>query len=81
MTDSNLNISGKITVTVDTSLCQQSGMCTNLLPTLFSLDENDELKLCVNEISKEMLSKLSDAAGCCPTGAISVKMSPIDTDT
>jgi ferredoxin len=60
-------------VTVDTDLCEANGVCSALVPEVFSLDESDELTILVSEIPPELGDRVRDAVQSCPKMALTLE--------
>jgi ferredoxin len=60
-------------VHLDTTLCQNTGLCTGLAPQVFELDEDDgTLTVLTTEPADDLRDEVQDAADACPMGALSV---------
>lgn len=57
-------------VTVDADLCEANGVCSGLVPEVFSLDETDELRILVSEIPPELADRVRYAVRSCPKTAL-----------
>ena len=58
-------------IEVDMSLCQSHGSCVYAAPSVFELDERDQLQYRTRP-EGELREQVLDAANVCPTGAITV---------
>jgi ferredoxin len=61
-----------VKVTVDRDKCDSQGVCTNLCPQVFDLNDDDVLEI-LNENPPEALRpEVESAVRACPKGAITV---------
>jgi ferredoxin len=57
-------------VTVDRDLCEANGVCANLVPQVFELDDDDELHIATGEVPAELAGKVRLAVQSCPKMAL-----------
>jgi len=57
-------------VTVDTGLCEANAVCADLVPRVFSVDEEDELHILVSEVPPELEDAVGEAVRSCPKTAL-----------
>ncbi len=62
-------------ITVDRLQCEANGICEELSPEVFSLDDNDDLQLLVTEVSAELLEDVEAAVNSCPKQALTLESS------
>ena len=60
-------------VCIDPELCSGCGPCVDICPEIFELNEEGIAVVKVNEVSAELQDACKEAAGDCPTEAISIK--------
>ena len=59
-------------VTVDSDLCEANGVCANLVPQVFDLDDEDVLHITVGEVPADLAGKVRLAVQSCPKMALSL---------
>lgn len=57
-------------VSVDYDLCEANGLCEGVAPTVFELDDDDQLQLLRDDVEGEELAGARRAATICPKAAI-----------
>jgi ferredoxin len=57
-------------VIVDRDLCEANGVCANLVPQVFELDDDDELHIAAGEVPAELAGKVRLAVQSCPKMAL-----------
>jgi ferredoxin len=57
-------------VIVDRDLCEANGVCANLVPQVFELDDGDELHIAAGEVPAELAGKVRLAVQSCPKMAL-----------
>lgn len=57
-------------VRVDPDLCEANGVCANLVPQVFDLDDNDELHIAAGEVPDGLADKVRLAVQSCPKTAL-----------
>jgi ferredoxin len=62
-----------VIVIVDREKCDAQGVCTNLCPKVFELNDDDELEVLDPSPPEELRSSVVAAARACPEGAITVQ--------
>jgi len=60
-------------VTVDPDLCEANGVCANLVPQVFDLDDEDVLHITVGEVPAGLADKVRLAVQSCPKMALSLE--------
>ena len=60
-------------VTVDPDLCEANGVCANLVPQVFDLDDDDVLHISAGEVPADLAGKVRLAAQSCPKMALSLE--------
>jgi ferredoxin len=60
-------------VTVDPDLCEANGVCANLVPQVFDLDDEDVLHITVPEVPAGLADKVRLAVQSCPKMALSLE--------
>jgi ferredoxin len=55
---------------VDRDLCEANGVCANLVPQVFELDDDDELHIATGEVPAELAGKVRLAVQSCPKMAL-----------
>ena len=60
-------------VTVDPDLCEANGVCANLVPQVFDLDDDDVLHISAGEVPADLADKVRLAAQSCPKMALSLE--------
>lgn len=58
---------------VDRTKCCGYGMCTEVCPSVFSLDENGKVVASMAEIPDELLESAEEAAYLCPAEVIAIR--------
>ncbi len=59
-------------VVVDMDLCEAHGVCVDLSPEVFALDDNDDLVLLMEFPREELRDSVVGAARGCPKAAITM---------
>jgi ferredoxin len=59
-------------VTVDPDLCEANGVCANLVPEVFELDDDDNLHITAGDVPAELADKVRLAVQSCPKMALSL---------
>ncbi len=57
-------------VTVDHDLCEANGVCANLVPQVFDLDDDDVLHITTGEVQAGLTDKVRLAVQSCPKMAL-----------
>jgi ferredoxin len=60
-------------VTVDPDLCEANGVCANLVPEVFDLDDNDELHIAAGDVPPGLADKVRLAVQSCPKMALRIE--------
>ena len=60
-------------VTVDPDLCEANGVCANLVPQVFDLDDDDVLHITAGEVPADLTDKVRLAVQSCPKMALSLE--------
>ena len=61
-------------VKVDKDLCASCGVCTDICPEVFELDDDDKASVKVETVPPEAEDACRDAADQCPTEAIQIEV-------
>ncbi len=59
--------------TVDKELCIGCGICVDVCPEVFEMDEDDKAQAKVNPIPPEVAGSCREAADQCPVSAIEIE--------
>jgi ferredoxin len=59
-------------VSVDYDLCESNAMCEALAPSVFELDDDDQLQVLLEDVAGEDLAVARLAVAACPKAAISL---------
>jgi ferredoxin len=57
-------------VTVDPDLCEANGVCANLVPQVFGLDDDDVLHIAAGDVPDDLAGKVRLAVQSCPKMAL-----------
>lgn len=57
-------------VSVDYDLCEANGLCEGVAPSVFELDDDDQLQLLRDDVEGDELVGARRAAAICPKAAI-----------
>ncbi len=60
-------------VVINFDLCEANGVCENICPEVFKVDDDDMLQILIEEPGSELRSKLEDSIRLCPRQAISLE--------
>jgi ferredoxin len=60
-------------VTVDRDLCEANGVCANLVPQIFGLDDDDYLHITPGDVPAELADQVRLAVQSCPKMALSLE--------
>jgi ferredoxin len=60
-------------VRVDRDLCEANGVCTEIAPEVFDLDDEDELVIHQPEPPEQMRDRVEQAVTSCPKNALSLR--------
>jgi ferredoxin len=60
-------------VTVDRDLCEANGVCANLVPQVFDLDDEDYLHIAAGDVPAEEADQVRLAVQSCPKMALSLE--------
>jgi ferredoxin len=60
---------------VDRMKCEANGICEELAPSVFALDENDELQILTTEVPDHVVTDVETAVNDCPKQALSLESS------
>jgi ferredoxin len=60
-------------VTVDRDLCEANGVCANLVPQVFDLDDDDYLHIADGDVPADLTSQVRLAVQSCPKLALSLE--------
>jgi ferredoxin len=59
-------------ITVDYDLCESYGVCMDLAPDVFHIDDDEQLQLLKTEVADELIEPVRNAARRCPKAAITL---------
>lgn len=59
-------------IVVDWDRCEANGVCMNVAPEAFNLDEKDQLHVLVENVPPELRAKVEKAVRDCPRQALSL---------
>ncbi len=59
-------------VIVDFDLCEANAICMDVAPTVFKVDDNDELQILMENPPEDLRAKVEEAVRLCPRQAISI---------
>jgi ferredoxin len=57
---------------VDRDLCEANGVCTQVAPDVFDLDDEDELQVLQEHPGEEARQRVEQAVASCPKNALSL---------
>lgn len=60
-------------ILIDTSLCNATGLCMDICPEVFGVNEMEASEIRISPIPCQFHAKCREAAEKCPCGAIAVK--------
>ncbi|MBV9284859.1 MAG: ferredoxin [Acidimicrobiia bacterium] len=60
-------------VIVDRDLCESNGVCEGLVPSVFQINDEDELDILQEHPDESLRAKVMDAVRSCPKQALSVE--------
>lgn len=60
-------------VTVDESLCSGCGVCEEMAPDVFAMNDSGVVVAKVNPVPEDLQASAQEAADGCPSGAITVE--------
>ena len=60
-------------VKVDHDLCSGDGICVEIAPEIFEMNENDQAVVLVDEVPAEHEDAVREAAESCPEGCIYIE--------
>ena len=60
-------------VIVDRDLCESNGVCEGLAPTVFQINDNDELDILEEHPDESLRDKVQDAVRSCPKQALKLE--------
>ncbi|MEZ4375789.1 MAG: ferredoxin [Polyangiaceae bacterium] len=58
---------------IDYDLCEANGVCVKFAPTVFKLDDDDNLHLLIAEPGDELREQVKKAEARCPKAAIRIE--------
>ncbi len=59
-------------IVVNRELCESNGVCVNVAPDLFVIDERDKLQILVERPSPDRIESAKTAVGRCPRSALTL---------
>ena len=60
-------------IIVDRDLCESNGVCEGLAPTVFQINDNDELDILQENPDESLRAKVQDAVRSCPKQALTLE--------
>lgn len=60
-------------IIVDRNRCEANAVCQRIVPQVFQVTEEDELKVLKTDVGDDLLSKVRRAVECCPRAALSIE--------
>jgi ferredoxin len=60
-------------IVVDRDLCESNAVCVRLAPDLFVIDDDDKMRLLVEQPSGDQVEKAREAVRRCPRNALSLR--------
>ena len=60
---------------VDRMKCEANGICEDLAPGVFALDDSDELRILTTEVPDHLVNDVEAAVAACPKQALSLESS------
>jgi ferredoxin len=61
-----------IRIRIDHELCEANAVCVRLVPEVFELDDDDRLRLKVEQPDEALRSRLAEAVRRCPKQALAI---------
>jgi len=62
-----------VKIIVDRDLCESNGVCEGLAPTVFQINDNDELDILEEHPDESLRDKVQDAVRSCPKQALKLE--------
>jgi len=62
-----------VKVIVDRDLCESNGVCEGLVPSVFRINNDDELEILEEHPDESLRAKVQDAVRSCPKQALSLQ--------
>ena len=62
-------------VAVDRDACEANGVCADLVPEVFDLDDDDELHIAPGPVPESLADLVSHAVRSCPKAALRLEQS------
>jgi ferredoxin len=59
-------------IVVDRNLCESNGVCVQLAPDMFVIDDDDKMRLLVERPSPDRIERAKTAVRKCPRSALSL---------
>jgi ferredoxin len=59
-------------IVVDRNLCESNGICVQLAPDMFVIDDDDKMRLLVQQPAPDQIEKARAAVRKCPRSALSL---------
>jgi ferredoxin len=59
-------------IVVDRNLCESNGVCVELAPDMFVIDDDDKMRLLVEQPSPDQIERARTAVRKCPRNALSL---------
>ena len=61
-----------VRIRIDHELCEANAVCVRLVPEVFELDDDDRLRLKVEQPDETLRSRLAEAVRRCPKQALAI---------
>ena len=65
-------MTGRLKVVVDRDLCDANGVCVMKAPAVFTIDDDDSMRLLLEYPPPEQIEHVQAAVQYCPKGALSL---------
>jgi ferredoxin len=62
-----------VRVVVDRDLCESNGVCEGLMPSVFRINDEDELDILQEHPDESLRAQVQDAVRSCPKQALSIE--------
>ena len=62
-----------VRIVVDRDLCESNAVCMGIEPTVFEVDDNDELQILNEHPDESLRPKMEEAVRRCPKQALSIE--------
>jgi ferredoxin len=65
-------LGGDVRIVVDRDLCESNAVCMGIEPTVFEVDDDDELQILNEHPDESLRPKMEEAVRRCPKQALSI---------